>query len=350
MIQTLERQDVEIEISPEPIYQLALGFAATKTLLVAQRLGFFASLAVSPKTAAQISEEHSLPLRTTAMLLDTCVSLKLCEKAGETYSNSAVSQRYLVPGVRGYLGRFLDHFNNLMYPTWSHLEEAVKTGHAQILKVVGENNDNFFQAIDRQLEHLKTFMETMEEHSLLEGEALARTYDFSGHHQMVDVGGGTGAMSVAILERYLELKSIVFDRAPVCEIADRSIAQHGLSARIQTKAGDFFKDPIPASGDVILLSAILHNWSPSNAKDILRQCHKALAPGKTLLISEQVLNAEKTEPSLATLCSLNMLVMLEGAQEYSSAEFEAMLEETGFHLEEIRSTGGFRQLLIARRR
>src|SRR5262245_39554015 len=224
MVQILEKH--EVELSPDPIYNIALGFAATKTLLTAQRLGLFQSLDRSPKSAAEASAELGLSERGTEILLDTCVALKLCQKSETVYTNAPLADRFLVPGKRGYLGRFLDHFNDLMYPTWTYLEDAVRTGHAQVQRVVGQKDDNFFQAIDRQMEHLRTFMETMEEHSLLEGAALADHYDFSGHQQLLDVGGGTGAMSVAILERHPHLSSIVFDRPPVCEIARKSIQAH----------------------------------------------------------------------------------------------------------------------------
>lgn len=348
MVETLERQ--ETAISPEPLYHLALGFAATKALLVAQRLGFFASLANGDKTAIQIAEEQGLSIRATEMLLDTCVSLKLCEKTDGAYSNTPISQQFLVPGQQGYLGEFLNHFNDHMYPAWLHLEEAVKTGRAQIQQVVGQANDHFFQAIDRKSQDLETFMQTMEEHSLLEGTALARAYDFTPHAELLDIGGGTGAMTVTILERYPHLRATVFDRPPVCEIAARNLQKHGLRERVRLAPGDFFVGPLPKTADVLLLSGILHNWSPENARRILTRCAEACRPGSVLLLSEQVLNDAKTDPLPAALCSLNMLVMMDGAQEYSRAEFNELLSSTGFHLEEIRPTGAARQLLIARRR
>lgn len=348
MVQTLEKQDVEL--SPDPIYQIALGFAATKALLVAQRVGLFEVLGNSQKTAEDIATSKQLPVRTTELLLDTCVALRLCQKTGSLYSNAPISQRYLIPGKRGYLGRFMDHFNDLMYPVWTHLETAVRTTHAQIQQVTGQNDDNFFQAIDRQMEHLKTFMATMEEHSLLEGGYLANVYDFSKHQRMLDVAGGTGAMSVAIVERHPHLESIVFDRPPVCEIAQTSLVRHGLSAKIRTQPGDFFTDPLPLGADLVLLSAILHNWSPEKALHILNQIHAALPQGGTLLISEQVLSDDKTGPLWGLLCSLNMLIMMEGAREYSRPEFESMLSAAGFDLQEVRQTGGARQLLIAKKR
>jgi precorrin-6B methylase 2 len=229
------------------------------------------------------------------------------------------------------------------------LEDAVRTGHAQIQRVVGKEKDHFFQAMDRNKDHLETFMATMDEHSLLEGEALASAYDFSSHRELLDVGGGTGAMSVAILRRYPHLRATVFDRPPVCEIAQRVIREQGMADRISTRAGDFFVDALPAAADITLLSGILHNWSPSKVRVILRQCAKALPSGKTLLISEQILSDTKTEPLAAVMASLNMLVMMDEGQEYSRSEFETFLSETGFRLEEVRPTGAVRQLLVVRR-
>jgi ubiquinone/menaquinone biosynthesis C-methylase UbiE len=346
MVEVLEKQDVEV--GPGLLYSLAMGFASTKTLLVAQRVGLFEALGSERKSAQQIAQEKNLPLRTAEMLLDTCVSIKVITKKDGLYANAPVSEKYLIPGRRNYLGRFLDHFNDLMYPTWAYLEDAVRTGHAQVQKVVGEPQDNYFQAIDRQMEHLRTFMATMEEHSLLEGEALAKSYDFSKHRVLLDVGGGTGSMSVSILEQHPHMKAIVFDRPPVCELARETIERFGMKERIRTEAGDFFKTPLPQGADIALLSTILHNWSPSNAEAILKQIHRVLPPGGILLISEQVLNEEKTEPLFGTLCSLNMLVMMEGAQEYSQPEFETFLSNTGFKLIGSQTTkGGFRQLLVA---
>lgn len=348
MLQLLEES--KVDVNPNPIYEMAMGFAATKALLAAQRLGFFEALSGHERTAAQVAEEKGYPARTTELLLDTCVALGLCRKMGARYANLEIAERYLIPGRRGYLGRFLDHFNDLMYPGWLHLEEAVRTGHAQIQKVVGEPKDNFFQAIDRQMQHLRTFMQTMEEHSLLEGEALAGAYDFSTHRVLLDVAGGTGAMSVAIGEKNPHLRFIVFDRPPVIEMANESIRAHGMSDRFQTVSGDMFQDALPKGADIALLSAILHNWSPTNAQAILKKIHEALPSGGTLLISEQVLEDRKTGPLAGLLCSLNMLVMMEGAQEYSRAELESFLSEAGFDLLEVRPTGSVRKLLITRRR
>jgi len=346
MVQTLEKP--EVEITPQPIYQLAIGFAMTKTMLTAHQLGIFEVLRNGPLSAETIAQEKNYSIRATEMLLNGCVSIQLCHKEGDLFSNTPVVEKYLLSGKEGYLGRFMDHFNDHMYTAWIHLDDAVRTGHAQIQKVIGESSDHFFQALDRDDHDLEMFMATMDEHSRDEVRALVKAYDFSGHTRLMDVGGGTGAMSSGIAHSAPHLQVTLVDRPPVCKIAQRYVKQQGQESRFQIVPGSFF-DELPTGADVILLSGILHNWSPENARRILQRCAEASRPGTTLLISEQVLNDAKTAPLPAVMCSLNMLVIMDGGQEYSRSEFSRFLEETGFRLKEIRPTSTVRQLLIAER-
>jgi predicted O-methyltransferase YrrM len=348
MLNTLEKP--EVAANPLPLYEMAMGFAVAKTLLAAHRLGIFESLKMGSKTAAGVASEQGLSTGGAEELLDACSALRLCRKTGDRYANSPLVENFLLKGKPQYLGSFMDHFNDHMYPTWFYLEDGIRSGHAQIQRVIGEGNDHFFQAIDHREEDLETFMLTMHEHSLLEGRALAAAYDFSTHREMLDVGGGTGAMTLAILEAAPHLRGTVFDRPPVCKIAERKIREAGQEDRIRVCAGSFFTDALPSGADLLLLSGILHNWSPANASAILKRCAEALSPGGTLLISDQILNDDRTGPVAAVLCSLNMLLMMDGGREYSQSELRALLVGAGFDLVEIRSTGSVRQLLVARRR
>jgi hypothetical protein len=344
---TLEK--TETPLSPEPLYQLVMGFTFTRTLLAAHRLGLFELLADREMTAAEIVDAKGFSLPSTEMLLDACVSLKLCTKTVGRYTATPMIQHFLTRQGSGYLGHFFDHFNDHMVPAWFYLEDTIRTGEPQMHRVRGDKNDHFFQAMDRSSQDLNTFMQTMEEHSLLEGGALAHAYDFSPHNVLLDVAGGTGAMSVSILRRYPHMKAIVLERPTACDSAIQAIESHGFSDRIRVQPGDMFKSTLTTEADVLLLSGTLHNWGPKEAQAILTQCSTALARGATLLISEQILDEEKAASPLGPLCSLNMMVLM-GGREYSQSEYKAMLDHAHFDLEVVRPTGGLRQLLIARRR
>jgi predicted O-methyltransferase YrrM len=127
------------------------------------------------------------------------------------------------------------------------------------------------------------------------------------------------------------LRASVYDLPEVTAIAARKIAQAGLSQRIDTIAGDFFRDPAyPAGHDLIVLSMIMHDWSEADDRAILRKCFDALPRGGAVLISELLVNNAKTGPAPGALMSLNMLIETTGGRNYTAAEYGAWLRETGF--------------------
>ena len=140
-------------------------------------------------------------------------------------------------------------------------------------------------------------------------DALGEMVDFGGFRKLLDVGGGSGAYDIELCTRYPNLSATVYDLPFVTEMGARNVAEAGLSGRIATHPGDFFRDPkFPADHDVILLSMIMHDWSEADDRAILRKCYEALPAGGAVVISELLVNDEKTGPAPAALMSLNMLI------------------------------------------
>jgi len=107
-----------------------------------------------------------------------------------------------------------------------------------------------------------------------------------------------------------------------------------LTDRIETAGGNFFEQ-LPEDHDVHLLSMILHDWDEAKNRALLRRSFEALPSGGAVVISELLVNDEKTGPAPAALMSLNMLIETEG-RNYTSAEYSAWLEEAGFrHVETV---------------
>jgi len=86
----------------------------------------------------------------------------------------------------------------------------------------------------------------------------------------------------------------------------------------------------PAGHDVILLSMIMHDWSEADDQAIPRKCYEALPKGGAVVISELLVNDDKTGPAPAALMSLNMLVETVGGRNYTPAEYSAWLNEVDF--------------------
>ncbi len=82
--------------------------------------------------------------------------------------------------------------------------------------------------------------------------------------------------------------------------------------------------------DLVLLSAICHMFSPEENQQLLERAYKALAPNGRLVISDFILDADKTAPRFAALFSLNMLVGTRAGASYSEPEYTEWMKHAGF--------------------
>jgi 3-hydroxy-5-methyl-1-naphthoate 3-O-methyltransferase len=161
-------------------------------------------------------------------------------------------------------------------------------------------------------------------------KALAAAVGTKGLRQMLDVGGGSGAYSIAFAQANSELKAEVLDLAPVVRIAKRHIGEAGLSQRVTTRVGDLTKDDFGQGYDLILLSAICHMLDEEQNRDLFRRSWQALAPGGRLVIRDFILDEDKTSPRGGAIFAVHMLVQTRGGSNYSEQEYREWLKAAGF--------------------
>jgi acetylserotonin N-methyltransferase len=88
-------------------------------------------------------------------------------------------------------------------------------------------------------------------HHLPHAKALAENLDLSKFHSVLDVGGGSGVMSMPLVRKYKHLKACVLDIEPVIHVARKIIRKEKLTGRIDTIIGDHDKH-IPGGYDVMM--------------------------------------------------------------------------------------------------
>ena len=118
-------------VTPEPIIKVAMGFMAAKHLFVASEVGLLEALAAGPATIEELASRTVSPLRTIAITAAAMVSLELIEQDGDRYQNGEPAAAFLA-GKRGPdLRPMLRFFDQISYPTWQKLLDAVRTGNGQ---------------------------------------------------------------------------------------------------------------------------------------------------------------------------------------------------------------------------
>ena len=225
---------------------------------------------------------------------------------------------------------------------WIELRHSIRVGTSAFEHVHGMQ---LFEYFNKHPDELELFAEAMRSFSVATGEAVTETYDFSGIQTLADIGGSQGFILSLVLQKYPDMRGVLFDLPGVVQGASRFIKSYGLENRIDVMSGDFFES-IPAGADAYLLKHILHDWSDEDCLRILKNIYAVAEPGTKLLIVDAVIGA-RNEHEFAKILDIQMLVLLQGGKERSQAEWKELLNAAGFQLRRIVPTGSFAQVLEA---
>lgn len=319
-----------------PVLELIDAFRRSKAMFVGVSMRIFDRLAEEPATVARLASELQVNGDALERLLDTLVSMFLLRKEGGLYRNTPTADTFLVAtspySVRGYVV----YSNDVLFPMWDNLEDAIREGShrwEQTFHLQGALFSSFFQTDDS----MRVFLLGMHGLGMLGSPAVAGAFDFSRFRAACDLGGATGHLLVALLERYAEMKGVLFELPRVLEFARQRFADDPILSRLTLTAGDFFEDALPEA-DLYLLGRILHDWTPAKIHALLTRIYQALPPGGGVLIAEQLLTEDHSGPATTNLMSLNMLICTEG-KERSLGEYTKLLQAAGFSRVEGKRTG-----------
>lgn len=222
------------------------------------------------------------------------------------------------------------------YPTWLRFEEAIRSG-----KAPNQQGGAFSEADQR------IFSEGMAAFAVEPAEALAASYDFSPHQQMLDLGGGVGAMLLAVLRRYEQLQGTLFELPGSVRVATEFLDRQPYGSRVRVIEGDFLKDQIPTGHDVVVIANVVHTLSPEHNRALFRRARAAAPPHGRLLIVDVLTDPTHTQPLFAALAAGEFLVIAGEGDVYSEQEVREWLLETGWRPLEHRSLAGPTNLLVA---
>lgn len=308
--------------NPSPqavIMDTAFGFFRARTMQV------FAELRVADDIAA------GRPPQVEQRFLDACAAIGLLRRlpsgdfalteVGEALrSNTPGSLQAFAASVMG----------GAHYRAWEKLADTVRTGSCAFEDVFGEDVWSYFTTTN--VNEGQLFNRAMAGSSEMIMKSVLDHYEFPPDAVFVDVGGGTAAMLTAILERCPNARGTVFDLPSAAEAARETIARRGMSGRCDFVEGDFFQS-VPAGGDFYTMKWILHDWPDPKASAILRTLHNAMGQDAKLLLIETVV-AEDDDAMFGRMMDLNMMVMC-GGKERTQAQWQQLLDESGFKLTRI---------------
>lgn len=321
-----EQQSARARLDPSPIMKLTTAYWESQVLLTANRMGLFTTLGDRTLSADGLAQALGTAPRPTTLLLRACVGLGLLAENADGFSNTPLSQAFLVAGKPGYMGNAI-HYSDNLYEAWGQLETALRENRPTMPAETYLGHDP---------EQTRNFVYGMHERAMGIGQALVGLADLDGRKRMLDIGGGPGTYSALFARRYPELRSTVMDLPDVVAIAATIVADMGVGDRVDTLAGDYFKTPFPGGNDVVLISGVFHRESEANCRRLIEQAAHSLVGGGLLLISDVLTDASGSQPTFATLFGLNMMLTAPDGGVHSDASVAAWMRDAGLETRETR--------------
>jgi hypothetical protein len=310
---------------------------ALATVATAQEIGLFDRFGEAPFTIQDMCRALSMAPRAAEAMAAVLAALGLaCPKEDGEYLLSEEAKAYLMTMSPFHRGRLLPEED----PSFQE-HYAAFTADGQPVKPIAVS------MADLDSSDIHGFIGLMHRMTLPAAGALGKQHVFRVIRNLLDVGGGSGALSIGAASGNPKLQITVLDLEPVCAIAERNIREYGLSDRIRTQAGTMF-DPLPSGHDGILFGNIFHDWDQNTCERLARSAFRALEPGGHICLHEMLLNPLKDGPLPVAAFSVGMLIHELGKQ-FTLAELQALLCDVGFVDVQANHSFGHYSLVTARK-
>jgi SAM-dependent methyltransferase len=186
---------------------------------------------------------------------------------------------------------------------------------------------DYLAQMSRDPTRARRFTRMLYEIHLPLAEQVARVLDMRGVDRMLDLGGGSGVVSLALLRRHPQLTAVVVDMPSVCETGRAIAAENALGDRIRYHAADYLADELPPGFDL----ALVCDAGPY-AEPLLRKIRRALNPGGRLAVVDRFAPGRGVVPSSWLFWAFLASLQDPDATLTTTAQVRDRLEQAGFQI------------------
>lgn len=329
---------------PLALYRGRDAIVATDLLAAAMvHLDFFTWLADHPATLGSICAHFEIHPRPADVLMTLLNAMGLTTISGGVFHLTVRAREHLTAGSPWNLTPYYASMKDR--PQTLDMLKVLRTG--KPANWGSYDPQAWAQAMERE-DFAGPFTAAMDCRGVLLGPAMARKLDLSANKALLDIAGGSGIYSCALVANHPHLRASVFEKKPVDRIAWENIAKRGHSEKVSVIVGDMFTDDWPTGFDVHLISNVLHDWDEEVVRQLLAKSYAALPAGGSLIVHDVHINAEKTGPIHAAEYSALLMNITEGKC-YSVGEMRGYLGELGFEWVDYQPTAVGRSFILAKK-
>lgn len=294
------------------IFDLVIAPWKTAVLNTAIRLKIFTVLSDRQISAKELAAQTNTNEVFLQAVLNALVCMGLLQSKKDKYQNSHLSRIYFIEGEPFYVGDFIQLLANES-SKWNMLFSKVSKE-----KEVSDDSD----------ESHRTFIKAMHNMGMLgEVDALINSVSLSTCQNMVDAGGGSGIYSIALCQKYPDLKSTILDSHETLGVTKEFVSKHDVRERIELRECDITMDKLGDRIDAVLLSDV--TYDVTEAEKILKNVWNCLRTRGQLIVRGYYYDPQHPNPLFGALFMINQLVINSDRELVTLASLKALIEKTG---------------------
>ena len=316
--------------SAEDLSSIAFGFMASKSLFAGLHVDIFSVLADGPKSSEELAKATDVPINRIVILTTALASVGLLSIADDKkIRNSPAAQNFLSKQSKYDFGDYLRYqIDQQMYPFLLQLNAVMK----------GDLPDDAIASYKHWMtdeEQASVYSESQHAGSLGPGRTLARKVDLSNAATLLDVGGGTGAMTISLCKEYENLHATIIDFPNVAEIGWRFISEADLVNRVRYIPGNAIEVQWPDNQHAILMSYLMSGVPGDDVEGLLRKAFEALSPGGKLMVHDFMVEEDRRGPPLAALWQLQHMAFTPDARSLLVGWLTEAGKRIGFEVDDV---------------
>ena len=260
-----------MELKPNIYYKSILQYREAELLFEALKLDIFSYLD-EPTTLEEFLKSTNYDKENTKYFLSALLSCGYIEKNNLTYCNTKCSKLYLSKNSSKYIGKAILFREKL--GSISNIGDKVKDNS------LGQNDKLNFSEL-AEIVHDEMYVTGRVDDFNREIKQLFS--DKYRNYKVLDLGGGSGVLSIEFIRNFPNSTAYVFETSEVACISKKIIEKNDMQDKIFVLEGDFNVDAIGDGYDLIIASGIF-NFVNMDITEFICKLSDALVLNGYLLI------------------------------------------------------------------
>jgi SAM-dependent methyltransferase len=310
----------------EDILELMDGYIVSAALGTAMELGVFWLLAKKPLLATDVAQSLNIPLNRCHNWLQILCKLGLLENNTEGYAPSITAREAILNAQSQDTWAFQareDRDSSLFVRDLAlNISKPMSTWQTRNL-----TPPDYFQQLKEDPSYAARFTRKLYEIHCPLAEQLANMLDLRGVKSLLDLGGGSGVVSFALLRKQHDLTSVVVDVENVCQAGREIASENKLEKRITYLAADFLQDDLPTGFDMVMLCDV-----GSFSEILFRRIYDVLnLRGHLVIVDKFAPSRTSAPPSRLSSAFLDSLEYPAQSIDFTTTEVvQTRLQQAGF--------------------